>query len=273
MDDFGLHEGVNHAVLRLAAMGRVQAIGCMVGGAAWPGGAAALRQLDADTVDLGLHLDLTETPLQPGTARPLGRWIRDSLLRRVDRRALRAEIRAQLDAFEQAVGRAPAYVDGHQHVHQFAGVRDELLAELDARHREARPWLRSTRRPRPAAHLGGSAGLKPWVIEQLGCAGLASLAKARGYPQNRHLLGVYDFQGDATAYARRLAAWLQAAEPGDLLMCHPGVPTEAVDALASARSAEFEVLSGAGFETQLQHARIVLRPMSRILRAAASARS
>jgi hypothetical protein len=37
-DDFGLHSGINRAVLQLADQGTVNAIGCMVGTAAWPAG-------------------------------------------------------------------------------------------------------------------------------------------------------------------------------------------------------------------------------------------
>ena len=267
-DDFGLHTGVNQAVLRLAGTGCVQAIGCMVGGMAWPAWSRLLRRLEPDQVDLGLHLDLTESPLLPQMARPLNSLIRDSFLRRLDARAVRAEIRVQLDAFEQAIGRGPAYIDGHQHVHQFPIVRDELLAELGERYGGCKPWLRSTRRPRePNDKSRSSQGLrlKPWLIEQLGASGLASLALRGGYPQNRRLLGVYDFHGGVQRYSQLLAAWLLAAREGDLLMCHPSLTMQGNDPIIAARNAEFQVLCGHAFAKQVWDAGIVLRPMSRIL--------
>ncbi len=240
----------------------------MVGGQAWPGWSQLLRRLEPQHVDLGLHLDLTESPLLLRPFQPLTRLIRDSFLHRLDRKALRAEIRAQLDTFEQAIGRAPAYIDGHQHVHQFPVVRSELLEELGDRYGWSKPWLRSTRRAR-----GTWAGLrpacrdlvKPWVIEQLGSRGLASIARRVGYPQNAHLLGVYDFRGGPRRYQEFLAAWLSAARNGDLLMCHPSLPTHANDPLIEARSAEFRVLSDPAFALQLRDAGIDVRPMSRIL--------
>jgi predicted glycoside hydrolase/deacetylase ChbG (UPF0249 family) len=265
VDDFGLHAGINEAALHLAAMGRVHAIGCMVGGKAWAAGARLIHTTPPGRVDLGLHLDLTETPLGARGPVSLKALIGDSLLRRLDRRSIREEIGAQIERFEQAVGQPPAYVDGHQHVHQLPMVRDELIAELGVRYGGRRPWIRSTRRPR----LPG-AQFKPWVIELLGAHGLESLARRSGYFQNRHLLGVYDFEGGTQRYGRILDDWLVAARDGDLLMCHPSMADAADDALSAARRSEFEVLSGVGLEVTLLRERITLMPMSTILHRAAA---
>jgi chitin disaccharide deacetylase len=272
VDDFGLHAGINQAALRLAAMGHVQAIGCLVGcmveGTAWPGWSRLLRRLEPHQVDLGLHLDLTESPLLLRPFQPLTRLIRDSFLHRLDRKALRAEIRAQLDSFEQVVGRMPAFIDGHQHVHQFPVVRSELLEELGDRYGWSKPWLRSTRRARNTWADQRPARrdlVKPWVIEQLGARGLASMARRLGYPQNARLLGVYDFRGGPQRYQQFLAVCLSAARNGDLLMCHPSLPDHANDPLIEARHAEFQVLSDPAFTVQLRDAGIDVWPMSRIL--------
>jgi predicted glycoside hydrolase/deacetylase ChbG (UPF0249 family) len=268
VDDFGQHAGINQAALRLAEIGRAQAIGCMVGGPSWTKWNHRLRPLDRALIDVGLHLDFTETPLLPGTLRSLNSLIRDSFLLRLDRRAVRAEIKAQLNAFELAIGRAPAYVDGHQHVHQFPVVRDELLAELAERYGEFKPWLRSTRMVREAgAHApsGWRSSLKPWIVQRLGAAGLASAARELGYPQNGRLLGVYDFAGGPDHYSRLIANWLSSSRQGDLLMCHPSVAIDCADPMIDARRAEFEVLSGPAFEVQLKDAAVTLRPMSHIL--------
>lgn len=74
-------------------------------------------------------------------------------MRRLAAVDIRAEIRAQLDTFEQMLGHGPAFVDGHQHVHQLPVVRHELLDELRSRYRDRLPWLRSTR---PANAVGHS---------------------------------------------------------------------------------------------------------------------
>jgi predicted glycoside hydrolase/deacetylase ChbG (UPF0249 family) len=268
VDDFGLHEGIDAAALELARMGRAQAIGCLVGGASWPHGSAQLRRERTEDIDVGLHLDLTERPLLPDSRHELVALLAAAALRRLDRDAVRAEIRCQLTAFEQAIGRAPAFVDGHQHVHQFPVVRHLLVDELSTRYRGSLPWLRSTRRTGHDSAMpprDWHEHSKPWLIERLGAAGMATLARRHGFAQNRHLLGVYDFNGGVAGYRVRLAAWLARAVDGDLLMCHPSLPCVADDRLLEARQAEFEVLGNASFDEMLQSAGVTLQPMSRIL--------
>jgi predicted glycoside hydrolase/deacetylase ChbG (UPF0249 family) len=255
-DDFGLHRGVNQAVLQLAERGRISAASCMVGAPAWPEGAAALRELDTRGIDVGLHLDLTERPLNPSLRKPLAQWLALAAVHAPGRAALRAEINAQLDRFEQALGRAPAHVDGHQHVHQFPAIREVLVELLAERYRDRLPWLRNARRPPGAAAFG-----KPWLIERLGCAGLSRLASEHGFAQNRNLLGVYNFAGGAADYLARLAAWLEAAQPGDLLICHPATAGDADDAILAARLRECEVLTGAAFGELLARSRLRVGPL------------
>lgn len=264
-DDFGLHGGVNNAVLDLAARGRLQAIGCMVGAPAWGAGSERLRGVRAEAVDVGLHLDFTEHPLNPAMRSPLGPMILRAYGRRLDAAQLRAEVHAQLDAFERAMQRQPAFVDGHQHVHQLPIVRDALLQVLQERDAGHRPWLRATRRPQR------SAGFKPWLIEALGARALAKRAAHRGLAQNAHLLGVYDFQGDAAGYQARLVHWLAAAVDGDVLMCHPSAATtasDAADALIAARNWEYAVLSSPALPELLAQHGITLAPISRFMRSA-----
>jgi len=269
VDDFGLHAGVNEAALQLAEMGRVHAIGCLVGGEAWCSKwISRLQRLDAQAVDIGLHLDLTEVPLLPNSQRPLASLLVDSLLRRLDTSAVRAEIRAQLKEFEAAFGRRPAFVDGHQHVHQFAGVREELLGEL-ATHRTGRPpvWLRSTRAASRAQACGWRAWAKACGIQMLGGNALARMSRRLGLPQNKHLLGVYDFTGGPDRYRTRLEHWIALSEHADLLMCHPAIGFVSDDPLIAARRAEFQVLSDSSLDLLLEQAGVKLACMSRILAA------
>jgi predicted glycoside hydrolase/deacetylase ChbG (UPF0249 family) len=263
-----LHEGINTAALQLAEMERVHAIGCMVGAPAWTAGHSAAQHMDASAVDLGLHLDLTEYPLQRQARRTVAHWIWESYLGRLDRDMVRAEIRAQLDAFESAMGRPPAFVDGHQHVHQFPGVRDELLEELACRYGSFKPWIRSTQASshlRPNLHGGWRGLAKSRVIALLGASGMAWAAGRGQYLQNRHLLGVYDFQATPDRYRAMLRACLALGEEGDLLMCHPSAQLQLADPIHAARKMEFEVLGSSAFAQWLVEAGVELRAMSRIL--------
>jgi len=264
-DDFGLNEGVNAAVQRLVAMERVHATGALVGAPAWHSGVGVLRRMHAEGLDVGLHLDLTQHPLTTGRS-GLRALILQSYIDRCDRAAVRAEVRAQLDAFEQGVGHAPTFVDGHQHVHQLPIIRDELLDELDARYGSYPPWVRRTRtRPQGSAAAGIAGWFKATTIATLGASALAESAQRRGLPQNRALLGVYDFSGGPTRYLRLLRGWLSAAREGDLLMCHPGRAIAQGDGLAAAREAEYQALASRHFGQLIRELGVVLWPMSHIL--------
>ena len=257
IDDVGLHPGVANAALQLLALGRVQALSVMVGGPALRHALTLLRSLDPLAVDIGLHLDFTEHPLVAGSRRSLPALLAAGLLHRLPMDTLRAEVAAQLDAFEDALGRPPAFVDGHRHVHQIPQLRLALVDELARRGDTPRPWLRSTRAP------GRTASLKARLLAQLGGRGLARLAHERGHAQNKHLLGVYDFEGGTVRYRRLLAGWLQAAEDGDLLMCHPATSAPADDEIGAARKAEFAVLAEPAFADALRQHGIELRPPGR----------
>jgi predicted glycoside hydrolase/deacetylase ChbG (UPF0249 family) len=268
VDDFGLHAGINQAVLRLAELERLNAVGCMVGAPGWRKGSVLLGQLDPDRIDIGLHLDFTEYPIDREARLPLSQIILQAYARRLDRTRVGREIASQLDAFEAAAGRPPDYVDGHQHVHQLPVIRELLIDALNKRAQPAparRPWLRSTRAPKAP----GTA-LKPRIIEALGAHTLSRQALAAGYGQNAHLLGVYDFAGDAQRYRALMARWLAAASDGDVLMCHPSLASGAVaDPLIDARTREYDQLADPIFSALLAKARIVLEPISRIVGGAA----
>jgi chitin disaccharide deacetylase len=259
LDDFGLHAGVNRAALQLASLGRINAVSCMVAAPQWRTGAPDLADLAAGRIDVGLHLDFTEHTFDAAVRHSLAALIARSEARALDRQRVRAEIVNQLDAFEQAMGRAPDHVDGHQHVHQFPVIRQELVAALLARYPRQRPWLRRTRRP------PGLAGFKPWLIEWLGCDALSDLAHAHGFAQNQSLLGVYGFDGNADRYAGLLSQWLGMARQGDLLMCHASGPAAAPDPIAGARANEWQVLAGPAFADLLARENITLAPVGRML--------
>lgn len=258
VDDFGLKPEVNEAVVELADAGVVSATGCMSLGPAWREGAALLR---GAPLDVGLHFNLTESFAANGGSgssaadwllpQPLWRVMLMAHRRALPEQALQRALQLQLDAFEDAWGGPPDFVDGHQHVHQLPQVRERLLAELERRYGPAgsarRPWLRLTRAPRQ-----GAVSFKQRIIESLGAREFERLARERGFRLNGALLGVYGFDEDAAGYERRLAAWLAQAQEGDVLMMHPAKPTAGSastgEVIAAARETEYAVLSACGRE-------------------------
>jgi predicted glycoside hydrolase/deacetylase ChbG (UPF0249 family) len=260
-DDFGMSLGVNSAVLDLVELGKVSATSGMVRRGAWAAGARALRGLDPARLDVGLHLDLTRPGTPDGPEPGLAGLIARTWTRTVFTPALYADIRDQFTRFEDAMGRAPAFVDGHRHVHQFPVVRDLLVEEIVRRYGASPPWVRYTA---PGSN-GGPDRLKARVIHALGGARLAALATRHGIPVSRRLLGVYDFTGDLQSYERHLADWLAACRTGDVLMCHPSAGIQPGDPHGSARMREYAVLRTLALAPHERPGPIAIAPLSRLL--------
>lgn len=257
VDDYGLHEGINLAALDLARLGRISAVSCLVDGPAWLAGAKALKQNEA-RLETGLHLNFTEDFGQNLVVQPLPRLILLAYAHRLDRAALKQDIRRQLDHFESAMARMPDFIDGHQHVHQLPVIRNVLLDVLNERYQSDKPWLRATHPPRAWTKLAlpPSVKLKSWFIGRLGASALGRLAKQSSYWQNNHLLGVYGFDVSEKRYLHNLKVWFEDATDGDVLMCHPSLPGARDDPLLSARNREYKVLSSDAFLALTKWAKI-----------------
>ena len=260
VDDFGQHEGINRAALDLADRHRVSAVSCLVAGPAWHSGAQELAA-HAAGLEVGLHLNFTEDFGQ-GTCHSLTGLIVRAHGRLLGRARIREAIRWQFDRFEQAMGRVPDFVDGHQHVHQLPVIRTLLIDVMNERHGLVRPWLRSTLPPaRLNAGLPLSATLKSSLIGWLGARSLRALARRQGYPQNNRLVGVYGFELSDVGYLEKIRTWLDCASDGDVLMCHPSVPWTGGDPLQDARNQEYRALSSETFSALLESARIGIGPL------------
>lgn len=256
-DDFGMNQAINDGIVALATMGRLSATSCLVQG---PEFASGLPALQATGLQTGLHLNFTESMGQPGFYRPVSRLIVQSMLRRLDTQQLHTQICTQLDLYEQAFGKAPAFIDGHQHVHQFAQLRSVLLRELTQRYPHDKPGLRNTQ-PGRLSGVPVSQQFKAHVIGVLGARCFTAMARQRGFAMNRAFLGVYDFLGGRHAYAPLLHAWLKTAQDGDMIMCHPATQTVANDSLGAQRMAEFQVLASSDMGLWMQQHGVRLHPL------------
>lgn len=256
-DDFAIDAGAIDGILGLIDRGRLTATSCLVDAPLWFAAARQLPATPAGTgVDIGLHLNLTQAFAPDAAVWSLPELILRSATGLLPRATLQAAIRRQLDAFEQAMGRRPDYIDGHQHVHQFSGVRQCLVAELQARYAGDMPWLRSTRPPAPVADR------KARGIALLGDRPLRALARSAGITVSGYLVGVYDFGAGSAprraAYVQRMKSWLQAGPAGSVFMCHPATQAPAADPIALARIMEYGYLASDEFAADLREANIAL---------------
>jgi predicted glycoside hydrolase/deacetylase ChbG (UPF0249 family) len=249
-DDYGYHPAVDAAICALIDIGRLSGTACMTRAPGWPAAAARIGSRHR-RAGFGLHLDLTEFAPQRRGLWPL---IAASHAGRLDPAWLRGEITAQCMAFEDATGRPPDYVDGHQHVHQLPQIRDMLVDVLGARYAGRLPWLRIS-----GARRGD--GFKPRFIAALGAPALSQRARSAGFPVMPRLLGAYGFDAGAAGYRRRLEGWFAAADDGDAIMCHPATHALAGDPIGPARALEHQVLLAADFDALLMRAGARLRPL------------
>lgn len=241
-DDFGLSSPISDTIAGLAAAGRINAISCMAALPGWRRDSAMLASLPP-SVAIGLHLTLSsEIPitLMPGLAPQKRLPDIDGLTIRAIRGRLplaeiAGEVRAQFERFIETTGRAPDFVDGHQHSHVLPGIRQIVVATTQRLAPKA--WLRDCG-DRLSAMLS-----RPFRGRALASAahamGFARDAEAAGLWCNRGFAGHYGFRGD---YAALFPQFLASPGAMHLVMCHPGAGLAGDDPIALARQREAKAL-------------------------------
>ncbi|WOH49815.1 ChbG/HpnK family deacetylase [Bradyrhizobium sp. sBnM-33] len=267
-DDYGLAEGVNRAIRDLIGRGRLNATSVMVvGPAIGRAEVAELQEVAANSprCAIGLHATLTAPfrpltmhfrPVDGGLFLPFPKLLRAGLLRRLEPEMIEDELAAQLAAFKDLFGRAPDFVDGHQHAQLFPGVRDAFLRAV----KEAAPgaWVRQGGRLKPLSKLLGAP--KALVLDILSAQFRKRAAYAK-IPFNPAFAGAYDFSKEPD-FGVLMAQFLEGLPEGGLMMCHPGFvdeTLEALDPLTTQREAEHAFLASDRFPTLLAANNVTLR--------------
>jgi len=272
-DDYGIAPGVSQGIRELLQAGRLSGTSCLVLSPLWKDEALTLRGLDA-WADIGLHLALTDfAPLGPmpglapgGRLPGLGRLIAAAYLGRLRRDEIAAEIDRQLDAFAQAMGRPPDYIDGHQHVQQLPVVREIVLDRLMHRLPPGTA-LRVCHEPFAAIRQRGVAVLRAGVIAAIGSK-LRQLADDAGIPSNRRFAGVRDFT-ERQPYRALFRRYIAEPPHALAIMCHPGYPDDAlrqVDPVVDTRPGELAYLAGKDFTEDLAAAGATLSRFTALCR-------
>lgn len=267
-DDYGISLSVSMAIRDLITMRRLNATSVMVLAPSFNRSeAASLNVLSAARrVAVGLHLTLTGkfkpmsagfAPLNDGRFLTMDEMLVRGMMRRFDRKALRAEIEAQIKAFTAAFGRPPDYIDGHQHVHLFPQVRDELLTAMKTLAPDA--WVRQCGRITPLSkRFSDPKGL---VLDVLS-ATFRRKAAALGIKSNPAFAGTYDFFSEpAPDFAALFPAFLEGLPAGGLVMCHPGfvdAELERLDPLTTQREREFAYFADDAFPAVLRRHGVAL---------------
>jgi predicted glycoside hydrolase/deacetylase ChbG (UPF0249 family) len=259
-DDFAFAPGVSAGILALVRARRLTAVSVMMASPFWETEAPKLAARD-HAVDLGLHLVLTDQ--QPLTTMPrlapagrlpaIGALIRGAYLGSLPQIEIEAEIAAQLERFTMALGRAPDFVDGHQHAHLLPGVREAVLGIT--RSVAPRAWVRQCA-DRPGSMIRHRVALPKAILIGFLSRGMTAAVRDRGLRTNPGFRGVLDY-GAGRELAAAMPRFLASARPGLLVMCHPGEVDphlENRDPLVAARARELAYLAGPDFPRDLERA-------------------
>ena len=255
-DDYAQNASIDEGILTLCDAKRINAVSCMVNSSAWPVSQQALKPF-AQSVFIGLHLNFTDgTPLSETWRRQYGplflghAWlVKMAYTRQLSKDIIKAEIKAQVQAFQASWGLVPNFIDGHLHTHQLLGIRQALL-ELYTQHQ----WdfaIRNTSngifdflsfkgfpKRQLIALLGGISLRKSLYQRQIKTN--TSFAGIRRYNHLHHVR--FDFN-----------RFLSESKAGGVIMCHPGISTnDPSDPLAEHRCHELNYLMSTHFIEDLQ---------------------
>ncbi len=260
-DDYNLAPGVSRAIRELIAQGRLNATSVMT---IFPGldeeAKALLDTLSPGGAQIGLHLTLTGG-FAPLAAAPMAsadgklpdimKLLSPLSLVQVNRKAVAREIEAQFEAFVRAFGRAPDFVDGHQHCHLMPAIRKTFVRTVARLAPQA--WVRQCGAAQASALV--AADNKTRVIGALSL-GFRRLAKRAGLRVNPSFSGAYAFAG-TEPFAGLFPRFLGELTDGGVMMVHPGYIDDTLrarDVLVERREEERSLLGSGQFETLMKAA-------------------
>jgi chitin disaccharide deacetylase len=250
-DDYGLSPAVSRGIRQLIGAGRISGTGCMTLFPEWKDEAALLAScVGHENAAIGLHLTLTDFPPLSGSSAlapagkmpPLKTLIWQASTQQAMGCDIHRELDAQLDAFTAAMGHAPHYLDGHQHVHFLPPVRQWLKDKAAFfRSQDTVPWLRGA----PSTAFATGALMKAKVAFARGLAlGFDRAMRQAGYRVAGPLAGFYDWS-DGNDFARAMTRLGPGLPEGAVVMCHPGEIDDCLknrDILVAARKIELDAL-------------------------------
>ena len=245
-DDYGISPAVSAAIRDLIARNRLSATSVMTSTPSFSQReATALLDVAGSRAAIGLHVTLTGPfkpltpgfkPVRDGAFLPLSSMAGRALARLHDASLFEGEILSQFAAFQKAFGRAPDYVDGHQHVHVFPQIREALLRAVKKAAPQA--WVRQC--GRAAAARKSFADPKGYILDALSLR-FRRLADHQGIRTNAAFAGTYSFAPGAV-YEKLFPGFLDGLPDGGVIMCHPGKVDDELrrfDPLTTQRESEY----------------------------------
>lgn len=251
-DDIGQDESITDASLDLFNQQRLNKISVLIQGPAASHRVQEISSARENGLEVGLHFNLTLRLNDKDFYMSLNQLIILSQLRLLPSLKIYEQIDKQLKLFEDTFQFKPDFIDGHQHVHQFPQVREELIRVIkifDLNHPTF--WIRSTILPTIKKDIPEKFKCK--ILNILGGYQFVQELNKAKIQHNNGFLGVYSFNApNISAYRHLMQKWLSFSEPNALIMCHPALSNVENDAIGKQRKVEFEYLSSNQFIEDLE---------------------
>ena len=182
---------------------------------------------------------------------PLAATLRRRLLAAgFDRDALAAEISEPGGRFLACFGRAPDFIDGHQHVHLFPQIREAVLCGGEGQRTEG---LGAPMRARLAPFAARLADRKGLLLDSDEPSSAGAPPRS-GLRTNPAFAGTYEFDAAARISQPLFPRFLDRLPDGSVVMCHPGfvdAELQQLDPLTTLREQEYAFLAGDAFPAAL----------------------
>ena len=251
-DDYGQAPAISEGICQLIQQNRLSAVSCLVNTAFWQEHAQWLKPFK-DKIDIGLHLNFTEGRALSApyikaygeSLQTLSQLIPNVFLRQLDPKILKVEIHAQIEAFINALGFLPCFIDGHQHVHQFPLIRESLIEVYADYFKDQTSYMRWVNEKIKMADF--LFNHKKIIINLLGARTLKKLLIQYNIPHNQSFAGIYSFRG-RQSFPQLFPQFLREISNKGIIMCHPGLPDHhPTDKIEPNRGEEYQYLIGDQF--------------------------
>jgi predicted glycoside hydrolase/deacetylase ChbG (UPF0249 family) len=286
-DDFGQNAAISKGIIHLVQEKRLSAVSCMTNCMSFKEYAKELKPF-SDQIEIGLHFNLTHDTLltsynhqQPFTLNSL---LLKAFTHKLSFQHICDELTAQIQMFATYFDCLPAFIDGHQHIHQFPVIRDAVIAiynsivmpaqagihrtyktnksHMDAslRWHDRLPYIRMPTNLSLKNIFNKNNFLKKHIIMMTGSLKLKQLLIKHNIPHNTSFSGIYDFK-NAINFRDYFLKFLTEIDNHGIIMCHPGdISDDNTDPLKNYRVHELNYLCSQQFLDDCAEYKIQLAP-------------
>lgn len=262
-DDYAQTEAISEGIIDLVKNKRLSAVSCMTTSPYWPAHAALLKPY-VDTIDVGLHFNLTEGQGLVDNSQlvftPIGKLLITAFLGRLNYQAITNEFSAQLKQFNDYFGKMPDFIDGHQHVHHLPIIREAILSvyQQQLQVMTHKPYLRISSNDYLTCLQDYKNFPKTQIICFTGAMRLKKRLQQLNIPHNQNFAGIYNFS-QSQNYRNFFLYFIKQIKHSGLIMCHPGCASSDVsDPLNQSRVNEYNYFLSANFLEDCAANRVVL---------------